>query len=396
VQKTVPGWPISYIYSGGSIISQYNNGAPASQPFYDIIYAGSTMLVTVFPSDGSMYYSHADHLSNRVVTDGNGNTTSVRGHYPFGELWYETGSSPWKFTTYFRDAETGLDYALARYYDSASARFCSADPLGGSPADPQSWNRYSYVENDPVNLTDPSGKGFWSLLAQFFTALLDALTLGIYHLGFGHPPGLGTPPFQDSGPLSDTTATLNSIYNPASLSGPAVIQNFEEAAQAASDRWGPCVKASKDWNIMHILSRQGYGAAKAAAANAKVQTSQVLGIWDIENSLGDNFVTRGAGDVGPMQVTPFAKDDLKQYKILPAGYDTDLRANVLAGARYYALNVNKHGVPAGQAAAAYHRGPKQYADDVGKNYQKKFDARQPLFINFVNCVEGTGPKGGSF
>jgi RHS repeat-associated protein len=96
------------------------------------------------------------------------------------ESWYNASGDKLQFTTYERDAESGNDYALARYYDSTVARFCSADPLGGQPGDPQSWNRYAYVENDPINLTDPSGKGFLSWLADVALAIADILTGGAF------------------------------------------------------------------------------------------------------------------------------------------------------------------------------------------------------------------------
>jgi RHS repeat-associated protein len=62
-------------------------------------------------------------------------------------------------TQYERDGETGLDYAQARYYASAQGRFTSVDPIMASAraTAPQSWNRYSYVLNKPLNLIDPSG-----------------------------------------------------------------------------------------------------------------------------------------------------------------------------------------------------------------------------------------------
>ena len=55
--------------------------------------------------------------------------------------------------------ETGLDYFGARYYASTQGRFTSTDPLlsSGSVEDPQSWNRYSYVLNNPLRLIDPDG-----------------------------------------------------------------------------------------------------------------------------------------------------------------------------------------------------------------------------------------------
>jgi RHS repeat-associated protein len=59
-----------------------------------------------------------------------------------------------------RDSYTGFDYADQRYYASSYGRFNTADPYqaSGGPASPASWNRYSYVEGDPVNNVDPSGQ----------------------------------------------------------------------------------------------------------------------------------------------------------------------------------------------------------------------------------------------
>ena len=56
---------------------------------------------------------------------------------------------------------------MARYYDSLTGTFCSADPLAGHPEDPQSWNRYPYGRNDPIDITDPSGQHWWSLLFDY-------------------------------------------------------------------------------------------------------------------------------------------------------------------------------------------------------------------------------------
>ena len=66
-----------------------------------------------------------------------------------------------KFTSKERDAETGLDYFGARYYSGAQGRFTSPDVplLDQRPDDPQSWNIYSYVRNNPLVLIDPTGLG---------------------------------------------------------------------------------------------------------------------------------------------------------------------------------------------------------------------------------------------
>jgi RHS repeat-associated protein len=64
-----------------------------------------------------------------------------------------------KFTGYERDTETSLDFAQARYYSNIVGRFTRPDPMMASAdeSDPQSWNRYAYVINNPLNLTDPLG-----------------------------------------------------------------------------------------------------------------------------------------------------------------------------------------------------------------------------------------------
>ncbi len=48
-------------------------------------------------------------------------------------------------------------YYGARYYDPAIGRFISADTIVPNPADPQTLNRYSYVNNNPILYTDPTG-----------------------------------------------------------------------------------------------------------------------------------------------------------------------------------------------------------------------------------------------
>ena len=78
-------------------------------------------------------------------------------YLPYGEEITSTADGPPKFGTYTRDGYTKFDYADQRYYASAYGRFNTADPAmsSGSPIDPGSLNRYSYVGGDPVNNNDP-------------------------------------------------------------------------------------------------------------------------------------------------------------------------------------------------------------------------------------------------
>jgi len=139
-----------YVYSGGRVIAEYDNGAVPTAPSREYIYAGGRLAKI---EGGALQYYHPDHLSIRALSDASGNKIGERGHFPYGEQWYTSGSTTkFSFTSYERDfAETGNDYAVARYYVNRLGRFSSVDPLNSSP------NGFAYVMNDPINQTDSSG-----------------------------------------------------------------------------------------------------------------------------------------------------------------------------------------------------------------------------------------------
>jgi RHS repeat-associated protein len=86
------------------------------------------------------------------------NVTGGKRYFPFGqEKPSATANNVEKFTGYYRDAETGLDYADQRYHNPGTGRFLTADPIG----DGLNW--YAYASGDPVNVVDPTG-----LLSQHY------------------------------------------------------------------------------------------------------------------------------------------------------------------------------------------------------------------------------------
>jgi RHS repeat-associated protein len=115
------------------------------------------------PLETTTYY-HGDQIgSTRLVTSATGWPVSSDTYYPFGQ-GPQSGHTHYLYTGKERDAESGLDYFGARYYASATGRFLSPDwSEGPDPIpnadfdDPQSLNLYSYVLNNPLNHTDPSG-----------------------------------------------------------------------------------------------------------------------------------------------------------------------------------------------------------------------------------------------
>lgn len=108
-------------------------------------------------------YAHSiDHLGSlRAVTNAAGFLAGTASFAPFG-LGGMNGAGTLQFTGYERDVGVtngdALDYAHARYFNAKWGRFLSVDPGRNAPSHPQVWNRYAYVDNDPLSHTDPTGK----------------------------------------------------------------------------------------------------------------------------------------------------------------------------------------------------------------------------------------------
>ena len=85
---------------------------------------------------------------------------SATTYEPYGKLLARSGSSGtvYGYTGEQHDAATGLVYLRARYYNPTLKIFMSRDPFPGWQTLPASQHGYSYVHNNPVNLTDPSGE----------------------------------------------------------------------------------------------------------------------------------------------------------------------------------------------------------------------------------------------
>ncbi len=244
VAKSASGTATVSIFSGSSVLAEYDNGAAPSAPSREYVY-GASGLLAMFSGGATTYY-HQDHLGVRLTTDANGNVASQQGTFPFGESWYQSGAeNKTVFTGYDRDSESGLDYALARYYDSSTGTFCSADPLDGSPGDPQSWNRYPYGRNDPIDVTDPSGKSWWS------TLLIDA---GVAALAYFAPEI--APALFSTTTATTTTATAGSIWGETN-------STILETGDSSSAFWMTTAVTSSTVSGMDLALTAGTMAAMA-------------------------------------------------------------------------------------------------------------------------------------
>ncbi|MEQ1606466.1 MAG: RHS repeat-associated core domain-containing protein [Pyrinomonadaceae bacterium] len=161
VKKVVGADSTVFVYSSGKLVAEYSTEA--------------------LPSSPAVNYTTTDHLgSPRIITDQFGQVRSRRDFMPFGEEIYsglggrtgDTGQKylattdkvRQKFTGYQKDAETSLDFAEARMYENRFGRFTTVDPLlaSGNSSNPQTFNRFIYVGNNPISITDPSGLLWYS------------------------------------------------------------------------------------------------------------------------------------------------------------------------------------------------------------------------------------------
>mgnify|MGYP001600812842 CR=1 FL=1 len=188
--------PTSIIYNSMALISVYDAGGnrvkkitPNSTTTYigqlyectggvctKYVFAGSQRIANIKGTD--TFYYHTDHLgSSNIITDSGGNKVEDIFYYPYGELKYNSGSVnvKHKFTGQEEDAETGLYYYGARYYDPRLGRFISADTIVPEPFNPQALNRYSYCANNPIIYTDPSGHGWAEWIGAGVGAVIGAI-----------------------------------------------------------------------------------------------------------------------------------------------------------------------------------------------------------------------------
>ncbi|MBL8192584.1 MAG: hypothetical protein JNM06_02090, partial [Blastocatellia bacterium] len=193
VKKIANGVTTRFIYDqSGRLLAEYI-GEPVPSldaPTKEHIYGASGMLATV--EADKINYHTPDHLgSPRILTDGFGQVISRRDFLPFGEQLDASlgnrasvqGYIPsadfikQKFTGYFKDDESGLDFAQARHFNGALGRFMQPDEFTGGPeefydfvvkaadnptfyailTDPQSLNKYQYAYNNPLLYVDPNG-----------------------------------------------------------------------------------------------------------------------------------------------------------------------------------------------------------------------------------------------
>ncbi len=130
--------------SGGAVVARYSQGLNVDEPL--------AML-----RSGTTSFYHTDGLGSVTsLANSSGTLAQTYTFDSFGKRSASSGSltNPFQYTARESDMETGLYYYRARYYDANTGRFLSEDPIGFNGG----LNFYSYTQNRPIGLRDPSGK----------------------------------------------------------------------------------------------------------------------------------------------------------------------------------------------------------------------------------------------
>jgi RHS repeat-associated protein len=171
-------------YVGGQMETVYSGGVTNYRHY---IYAGAEPIAVYRRTSSGgivMSYFLEDHEGSVASILANSGAADVTQSYSaFGQMrdsqtWSGAPTSAQlnSLFSYTRQAYTfqtalgetmGLNHMNGRVQDSISGRMLSADPTVPDPSNSQSYNRYSYVNNNPLTFTDPSGFSFWDFLNPF-------------------------------------------------------------------------------------------------------------------------------------------------------------------------------------------------------------------------------------
>jgi len=143
--------------SSGSVLAETDTSGNTTNEY---IFFGAR--IARRDSSGNVYYYFGNHLGSAAITNAAGTLCYDADFYPIGgELAFTNNcSQSYKFAGMEQDSETGEYHTQFRQYTANLSRWLSPDPSGTaavSLTNPQTWNMYAYVTNNPTTLTDATG-----------------------------------------------------------------------------------------------------------------------------------------------------------------------------------------------------------------------------------------------
>ncbi len=157
IEKTVAGTTTRYQWAGLRLIAETQIDDAGRQSHCDYLYCGEGIQPVAMRRDGHTYYLHFGRRGETVAaTDKDGHVVWQATYTAFGQAVCDIAdiNQPFRLAGQYHDPESGLSYALSRYYHPGYGRFLSRDPLF---CDGGAGNLYLYCKGDPLNAADPTG-----------------------------------------------------------------------------------------------------------------------------------------------------------------------------------------------------------------------------------------------
>jgi RHS repeat-associated protein len=186
--KSVNGDTTRYIYLNGKVIEELGAGGNVKARN---IWGNGLLYRQDYTNNRGGYYLYNGHGDVVKIADNTGEVIKTYDYDIWGNVLTETTpnpnkpfNNPFKYTGEPQDDESGLIYLRARYYDPTIGRFISQDTVEGDLNNPLSLNLYTYVQNNPLRYTDPSGHSAWGAVKSFasgaWNTAASAISNGIY------------------------------------------------------------------------------------------------------------------------------------------------------------------------------------------------------------------------
>ncbi len=294
-----------------------NNGSATLEERFQL-YAGDRPIAEIVRKNGTdeTLYVHTDELGSVSTLSNEAGSSFQQEFDVFGALLSSSDPELTRagYTGHQHERDLGLIDMRGRMYDPLAGRFLSADPMSQAPFWSQGLNRYSYVFNDPVNNTDPSG---------FFSFVGGGLSIVAGYQGGAYLVGTS---------YGILAGVVNAGTN-LSTTGATGLQGMGSAGSTvAGGPLGSAVQGDKpigpnpDVNTQLPASGTGYVAHSAGprrwGTKAVIEHFQYVAfIWHLSNP--DNTLV--VGDISKRGGGPLETSPGKFHKSHKAGVDIDVQ-----------------------------------------------------------------------
>lgn len=166
--KTVGGVTTTFVWDGNATPNLLSDGTTS------YLYGPDGTPIEQINASGTAFYVHDQVGSTMALLTSTGTIGATFAYTAYGAATRSgTLDTPLRYTGQYTDAESGLVYLRARYYDPATSEFLTVDPLVDKTRQP-----YLYSGDNPLNFTDPTGQSFWGSLSTGLMVLGAAVAVG--------------------------------------------------------------------------------------------------------------------------------------------------------------------------------------------------------------------------